>query len=129
MSEPVHNSLGHETEDADVRAIVLTGAGLAIAAALVIVMVYGIFRFLAAHPATTARGNPMAETERQHPPAPRIEEHPDIELKDLRSQEDHILTNYGWMDRNAGVVRVPIERAMELQLQRGFPTRNEVAKK
>jgi hypothetical protein len=66
----------------------------------------------------------MAETERQQmPPVPRIEEHPAIELKDLRTQEDKILSTYGWTDKRSGIVRIPIERAMDLQLQRGFPTR------
>jgi hypothetical protein len=130
MTDQTHNSIGHETQDADVRAIVYTGIGLAISAGLVIVLVYGIFRYLADHPPTTAPDNPLSETDRQQfPPAPRIEEHPAMELKDLRSQEDRILTTYGWVDQKSGVVRIPIDRAIELQLQRGFPTRQEAAKK
>jgi hypothetical protein len=35
------------------------------------------------------------------------------------------LEGYGWVDRQAGVVRLPIERAMELVLERGLPTRPE----
>jgi len=117
-------AVGHETEDANVRDIVITLACVAAGAALVCLMVYGIFRYLADHPLTTAPPNPMAETDRQQmPPAPRIEEHPAIELKDLRSKEEKILSTYGWTDKRAGVVRIPIDRAMELQLQRGFPTR------
>ena len=115
---------GHETSDASVRAIVVTLACLAVGAACVCVLVYGIFRYLADHPLNTAPPNPMAETGRQQiPPTPRIEEHPAIELRDLHSQEDKILSTYGWTDKRNGVVRIPIARAMELQLQRGFPTR------
>jgi hypothetical protein len=70
------------------------------------------------------RPNPLAETETQQmPPQPRIEEHPAVELKDLRSQEEKILTTYGWTDKDKGIVRVPIDRAMELRLQQGFPTK------
>jgi hypothetical protein len=128
--EAKHTPIGHETEDANVRAVVLTGAALAIGTAIVILIVYGIFRYLADHPITTAPTNPMAETDRQQfPPAPRIEEHPAIEVKDLRSQEDRILSTYGWTDKKAGIVRVPLDRAMELQLQKGFPTRKEATKK
>jgi hypothetical protein len=35
------------------------------------------------------------------------------------------LVGYGWVDREAGIVRLPIERAMELLLERGLPTRPE----
>jgi hypothetical protein len=123
-AHPHIDAVGHETRDANVRDIVITLACLAVGAGLVCLLVYGIFRYLADHPLATAPPNPMAETgRRQFPQAPRIEEHPAIELRDLRSQEEKILSTYGWTDKGTGIVRIPIDRAMELQLQRGFPTR------
>jgi hypothetical protein len=116
---------GHEVRDARVRPIVLTGVGLAIGAAIVCVLVYGIFAYLAAHPTSTARSNPLAATAPQFPPAPRLEEHPAVQLQDLRTKEDSVLSSYGWSDKQAGIVRVPVDRAMELMLQRGFPVREE----
>ena len=38
-------------------------------------------------------------------------------------QEEQTLHSYGWVDQQAGVVRIPIDRAMELLAQRGLPTR------
>ena len=35
-------------------------------------------------------------------------------LKDLHAREHEELTTYGWVDKEAGTVRIPIERAMEL---------------
>jgi hypothetical protein len=35
-------------------------------------------------------------------------------LKALREEADKALTTYGWIDKNKGVARIPIERAMEL---------------
>ena len=35
-------------------------------------------------------------------------------LKTLRDETDKALTTYSWVDKNKGVARVPIERAMEL---------------
>jgi len=32
------------------------------------------------------------------------------------------LSTYGWIDRQGHIVRVPIQRAMELRLAKGFPT-------
>ena len=34
-----------------------------------------------------------------------------------------MLTTYGWVDKNAGTVRIPIDRAKELLLERGLPVR------
>lgn len=39
-------------------------------------------------------------------------------LKELRSEEATQASTYGWVDKDKGVVRLPIERAMELTVQR-----------
>ncbi len=44
-------------------------------------------------------------------------------LQELRATEEAVLTTYGWVDRKNGVVHIPIDRAMDLLLQRGLPTR------
>jgi hypothetical protein len=119
---------GHERKDASIRPILLTGVGMALALGVVGLIIYGILDYLGAHPVSTARTNPMAALDSQIPPAPRIEEHPAVEIQQLHAQEDQILSTYGWVDKGAGVVRIPIDRAMELQLERGFPTRKEPPK-
>jgi hypothetical protein len=37
-------------------------------------------------------------------------------LRELRAKETAAATTYGWVDQTKGVVRIPIERAMELTL-------------
>ncbi len=37
------------------------------------------------------------------------------------------LHHYGWVDRQEGVVRIPIDQAMNVMLDRGFPTRDRLA--
>ncbi len=37
-------------------------------------------------------------------------------LGELREQDKQALTTYGWVDKNAGIVRIPIDRSMELAL-------------
>ena len=46
-----------------------------------------------------------------------------VNLKKFRDEEEHLLTTYGWVDQNNSVVRLPIDRAKELLLQRGFTVR------
>ncbi len=41
-----------------------------------------------------------------------------IELKDLRADEDAILTSYGWIDPNKGIVRIPIDQAIDIVAQK-----------
>jgi hypothetical protein len=45
-----------------------------------------------------------------------------IQLK-LRIEQRAQLNSYGWIDQSNGVVRIPIERAMDLLAKRGLPTR------
>jgi hypothetical protein len=56
-------------------------------------------------------------------PSPRLEEDERGQLNDIRLQQDNTLYSYGWVDENAGTVRIPIERAMDLLVQRGLPVR------
>ena len=130
MGDLNHNSIGHEADTADIRGVGLTGLALAVGVAMVFFLVYGIFQYLVHHPFVLASPNPMAETnQQQFPQSPRIEEHPANDLRELNLREDRILSTYGWVDKNAGVVRIPIDQAAELQLKRGFPVRKEAAAK
>jgi hypothetical protein len=56
-------------------------------------------------------------------PSPRLEEDERGQLNRILMKEDDILYSYGWVDQKAGVVRIPIDRAMDLLVQRGLPVR------
>ena len=45
------------------------------------------------------------------------------ELTDVRLREEEELNSYGWVDQKAGIVHIPIERAMQLIAERGLPVR------
>jgi hypothetical protein len=55
-------------------------------------------------------------------PQPRLERNERVEINDFRLKEEQSLNSYGWVDEKARVVRIPIERAMQLVAQRGLPT-------
>jgi hypothetical protein len=38
-------------------------------------------------------------------------------LRELRAKEAAAATSYGWVDQTKGVVRIPIERAMQLTVE------------
>lgn len=59
---------------------------------------------------------------------PRLQLNPPVDLNQFRAGEEMALNTYGWIDRTAGVVRIPIVRAMDLLLERGSPTRLDTNK-
>jgi hypothetical protein len=67
---------------------------------------------------------PLAvQQERRLPAGPRLQPIPANEIYEFRLRENAELTEYGWVDRNAGTVRIPIEQAKDLLLRRGLPSR------
>lgn len=46
-------------------------------------------------------------------PAPRLQVAPRQDLERLRADEDRWLTEYGWVDRSKGLIRIPITRAID----------------
>ncbi len=55
-------------------------------------------------------------------PTPRLEtDDGNQDLADLHAREDLLLDHYTWVNRQQGVVRIPIGRAMELIAERGLP--------
>ena len=115
------NSAGYEVEDASVKEIVLTGIGLAVGTIIVCFAVAGLFKVLTATVGTDIPAATQIPTARTYPPGPRLQNRPWMELQEVRQREDQILNTYGWVDKNAGIVRIPIERAMDTVVQRGLP--------
>jgi len=64
--------------------------------------------------------SPLAETQ-QIPAGPLLQVTPHADLKAFRASEHAVLHSYGWIDPKAGIVRIPIGRAMKLLAERGLP--------
>lgn len=45
--------------------------------------------------------------------------------RDYRDKSNAELSSYGWIDRQQQIARIPIERAMELALKKGFATQSK----
>jgi hypothetical protein len=55
------------------------------------------------------------------PPAPRLQVHPEMDLGAFRAQEDATLTTYAWVDKEHGIIRIPVQEAMRIVAERGLP--------
>jgi hypothetical protein len=115
----------HEDSDVNARAVLGFGAGLFIAAVLIHFMVWILFQYFSSREAAhVAPEYPLAAGQATRvPPEPRLQTNPREDLRALRAREDGILHSYGWVDKPAGIVRIPIDEAIRLTVQRGLPVR------
>jgi hypothetical protein len=113
---------GYETRDVRLAPLV----GVVVALHLVIVLVaLGVVRlfdgFAADAAERDAAPNPLATEEPV--PGPLLQADPTVDLALHREREARSTTEYAWIDRGTGVVRIPVERALELLVERGLPVR------
>jgi hypothetical protein len=91
-------------------------------------LVWGMFEFMQSRedkrdPARSIVAAPTGTL----PPTPNLLTDEPANLKHFRDAEKAALESYGWVDQNAGTVRLPIAKAKELLLERGLPTRGSAS--
>ena len=126
MQTPMrHLTVHHEESDVDTQAVFRVGAGLALVAAAIHLLVFFLFLYFSSREAVNVRPlYPLAiGQELRLPPPPRLQVAPRQDLRDLREREERILSNYDWVDQSGGRIRIPIGEAMRLAVERGFPVR------
>jgi hypothetical protein len=119
--EPAHAAgAGHEESDLQPRVIATFGVVLAVTVIVCLVVAVWIFNFLTAREAKQdVPPSPLAKI--AAPSEPRLQVAAPTDLARFRAAEEKILTTYDWADRQAGTVRIPIDRAIQLLLERGLP--------
>lgn len=119
------SSESYEKSDVRFLPIILFGVGLATCIALLSVTTAWLFnRFAMRESLLKPALSPLAVRERPEVPAePRLEVAPTQQLLELHAREEQTLSTYGWVDRGAGVVRIPVQRAIDLLAERGLPAR------
>lgn len=123
MIDQASKQAGHELRDISVRAVTWCGVALILAAIVVHVALAGLYKvFEHQHPSPDAPSR-IAFNTQMIAPEPRLQVEPAKELDHYFAAENQKLNSYGWVDKPAGVVRIPIQRAMDQIAQRGLPTR------
>jgi hypothetical protein len=118
----IHPEVHYEHSDANSRYVVWTGVWILVGAWIAAGVLYFFFQFLlhyrdqAGQPAVQrAQGRAML------PPEPRLQQSPRGDLQAMRAQEETLLRNYRWTDKQNGLVGIPIEQAIQMTVQRGIP--------
>ncbi|MBA3531498.1 MAG: hypothetical protein H0T73_06200 [Ardenticatenales bacterium] len=118
---------GIELSDVDIRGIARAGVALLIFTVASVAVVTVLQWFL------TGRLDDFAASESGVAPPPDSEvpylietrARTGVEYEQFRTEEDARLSSYGWVDEEAGIVHIPIEQAMDMMIDEGFPTRPE----
>lgn len=113
---------GYERRDANVRALLQFGLGLAIVLIVACFIARWAFDFLSAKSPEGPPPTPF-ENARVLPPQPRLQVEPHQDLKSYCDEQLTKLNGYGWVDQQSGVVHIPIDQAMEKLLQQGLAAR------
>ncbi|BCM17958.1 hypothetical protein [Mesorhizobium sp. J8] len=101
-----------ETRDVQPRVLLAFGGGLLVFLALAAIGMKLVFN-------TTPSWLPQSEN--ANPAAPDLQSAPRQDLVNFRAEEDRQLKMLGWVDRNAGIARIPIDDAMWAVVSKGLP--------
>lgn len=136
-----HSHSGHETgferEDLSTRGVFAFMIGLAIVGVVIYFIIVGMYTFLdkyersqmtTASPLVTSKGamsrvvtQDYMDQRFKENGAPMLETNERGQFRDFLMNQENQLNSYGWVDEKAGVAHIPIDRAMELTVQRGLP--------
>lgn len=108
----------YEKTDASARWITYIGVVSIICSIITFASLGGGFFFLkssiSAKVKNIAPANLVAG--RKGPPFPHLEINPQAKNKAHLAKEKQLLESYGWVDQNKGLIRIPIDTAIEIML-------------
>jgi len=122
----INPAVAHERRDVNVFQISAFGIGLLLACIVTAFAMWALFDWFFAREDKKNQSNAaaaMMKERPQLPPEPRLQAQPKVELRDMHSDEDTILNSYGWIDPNKGIVRIPVDQAIDIVSQKGLPSK------
>lgn len=120
-AEPINPETRVSGDDLDPKLLWKIGVGLLLVIWAITVVIYPFFHFLmydrtgGIDPAKVLAYIPKL------PPKPRNEHAPFLTLEKFQKREEGDLNSYRWVDREKGIVSIPIARAMEIIARHGIP--------
>lgn len=119
---------GHETSDADAKSVGISGVLLSFGLmAAGILFSWGMYAFFQSYTPTPGRPTEtlVVPDSGKLPALPRLQADPHVAIVPLIQRQDSILASYGWVKKDSGLARIPIERAMELIVKNGLPVQGQ----
>ena len=115
-------NVGYEHTQADLRIVYGFLIMLAIGIAVVFFVLWGFYVYMEKRQGSGVRPAPYTSSKAPKVPVPMLQPDPVADNNRVQFTDSQILNSYGWTDQKAGVPHIPIDRAMDLLVQRGLPT-------
>ncbi|HEY0703020.1 MAG TPA: hypothetical protein VGD60_09660 [Candidatus Acidoferrales bacterium] len=112
----------YEKTDANVGSVAKGGMWLAVLLIVVFVAMRFTFNAMSEMTPMGDAASPL-ESSREMPPAPRLQVYPQMELSDYCDGQVQSLEGYSWKDSKAGIVQIPVDRAIDLMVEHPLPAR------
>ncbi len=118
------NGPGHEKTDATLSAVVLLVALTAVLVVVGVISMWFLYGFVIEYQASQDEPpSPLADTVEPFT-GPRLQVAAPLDMKAMEALEQNVLDSYDWIDRETGIVRIPIKRAIDLLAERGLPEKD-----
>ena len=103
----------HESQEPSLRGLSVAGFVLIAAIIVAVAVCLGLVHLFGGF------SRPLARAEHSVMPEPHLQPHPLADRATYEARQRATLTQYAWVDRGAGIVRIPIDRAMQILAERG----------
>jgi hypothetical protein len=110
--------LKHQGTDIRFSGVLEAAIGFVVVFALIQVGVWVFYRYFRTADMQRDVRRTFVESKPPVPPEPRLQVSPQADLQEYLQKQREALTSYGWISRPEGRVRIPIDRAMELVVER-----------
>lgn len=129
MTEPTSSTeelrqQGHEPNRFSARIVLAAGAGLAVTIALAFWLVFAMFEDYAARGEPPSELPPSLRQAIQQSGEPALSPRQPLQLEQMRAAERKVLNTYAWIDKQEGLARIPIDRAIDILAKNGLPARD-----
>lgn len=108
-----------ESSDADSRWVWLVAIGLLVVLWGIVLALYPFFTYFVWERAGRKPPRQVLEYIPAQPPSPRNESAPAEVTREIQARSLYALTHYQWVDHKKNVISIPIDRAIELLVERG----------
>jgi hypothetical protein len=125
VDNEVNPHVAYEHGDADVFTVSKYTIALVFGIMIAAAAMYGLFNFFNGELTKEDAVLPQVIQDQRPklPPEPRLQRFPKQFIKDLKAAEQAQITSFGWVDQKNGLVRIPIDEAIDAVAKAGLPSR------
>lgn len=118
---------GYQVSDASAKGLAIFGISFVLFIVLCLgglVLLWEIFYHWKHHPKAFAQPTSQVKPVQLYQ-GPLLQIHPELDLDTYKKKEEKELTSYQWVDRQHGIVKIPITRAFEILEQQQNQPQNQ----